>query len=421
MGRRRGFFAEIQHQNKLAAKRQAAAQREWEREQRRAVREAEKARKAEERARIQFAKASEAERKRLAKAAQAAHVERMNAEANQLNLELSHKYAEIDGLLAATINVDDFVDLDSLKESAQHPPFNRPDLEVPVAVPILPADPPQPVFFPPAEPTGLGKLFSKDKHAKAVEAAQVQHRQDLATWQRACQENESNREAASRWHADQERQRKSALADAKAEYAVEFASREKRANERNEAIDKLKTDLSYGAVDAVEIYITIVLSNSVYPDCFPVEHEFSFEPATAELNLRVLLPQPDQVPGVKAYKYTKSSDTITSTALSQKARRDRYAGAVHQTALRTLHEVFEADRRAIIRSISLEVGTEATDPALGTQQFMRFVAVAAERDAFLQIELANVVPQATLEHLGAALSKNPYGLVTVGASGVRMS
>jgi len=40
---------------------------------------------------------------------------------------------------------------------------------------------------------------------------------------------------------------------------------------------------------------------------------------------------------------------------------------VHQVALRSFHEVFEADRRGLIRSISLEVGTETIDPATGVE------------------------------------------------------
>ena len=157
----------------------------------------------------------------------------------------------------------------------------------------------------------------------------------------------------------------------------------------------------------------------MYPDRFSVRHEYTFDPGTAELALRCLVPGPTEVPAVKAYKYTKSADEITEAALSQKAAKDRYAGAVHQVALRSLHEVFEADRRGLIRSISLEVGTETIDPATGIETYVPFVAVAAERDTFMSLNLAEVVPDATLAHLGAAVSKNPLGLVPADVSGIR--
>ena len=52
---------------------------------------------------------------------------------------------------------------------------------------------------------------------------------------------------------------------------------------------------------------------------------------------------------------------------------------------------------------------------------MLFVATGAERDAFLELDLANVVPAATLGHLGASMSKNPFGLASVDGAGVRRS
>ncbi len=152
-----------------------------------------------------------------------------------------------------------------------------------------------------------------------------------------------------------------------------------------------------------------------------MEHEFEFDSKTAELKLHVVVPGPEEMPDAKAYKYTKSTDLITKTSLSQKLCKERYASAVNQIALRTLHEVFEADRRGLIKTISIEVGTNTIHPATGLETYVLFVAAAAERDSFLKFNLGAVVPAATLEHLGAAVSKNPYGLVEVSSSGVRKS
>ncbi len=177
--------------------------------------------------------------------------------------------------------------------------------------------------------------------------------------------------------------------------------------------------LGYGTPDAVQEYVSIVLSHSVYPEHFRVTHEFSFDPSTAELALKALVPGPSTVPDVKAYKYMKSSDSITTTKLSQREIKERYSGAVQQVALRSLHEVFEADRRGLIKTVTLEVGTNTIDPATGKQAYVPFVAVGAEREAFLGFDLSAVVPSATLAHLGAAVSKDPYNLVPADLSGIR--
>ena len=125
------------------------------------------------------------------------------------------------------------------------------------------------------------------------------------------------------------------------------------------------------------------------------------------------------MPTTRTYKYVKAKDEITATSMSQREAKERYASIVHSVALRSLHEIFEADRRGLIRAISLELGTETLSPATGRETYVPFVSVATEREPFELIDLSAVVPAATLEHLGAVVSKNPYELSPASGSGVR--
>ena len=411
---RRGFFAEMQHQARLAEQRQRAAARE----QAAAARRAEQARNAQQRASMALQRASEADRKRLAKEAADAHAAARQAEVEQLNAELAATYDEVDSLLQTTLEVDDFVDLGSLRQTAEHPPFDR-RLETPIPTPEPLVDPPAPTFQPPAAPTGL--FGRKKKLAEAQAQAEAEHAEVYASWERHMQQLPGRRRRLADQHAALEQERQRALAEARAKYQSECANREAEVAQHNASIDQLISDLSYGAVDAVHEYVGIVLANSVYPDNFTVEHEAHFDPGSAELALRVLIPGPSLIPTTKSYKYVKANDEITTAPLSQKDSKDRYAGVVHQVALRTLHEIFEADRRGLIQSISLEVGTQTINPATGKETYVPFAAVSTSREAFSQIDLSAVVPAATLEHLGAAVSKNPLGLVPANGSGVRHS
>jgi restriction system protein len=89
-------------------------------------------------------------------------------------------------------------------------------------------------------------------------------------------------------------------------------------------------------------------------------------------------------------------------------------------AVRSVHEVFEADRAGRIHSISLTVGVSRIDPATGLPGTVPLVAFAADRERFMTFNLANVVPAATLSHLGAQISKNPFDLVPIDTTkGVR--
>ena len=384
-----------------------------------AIRELEAARKAEERALNQAIRAEEAERKQFEKEAKLAHVAQKEAEVEVFNLELKAIEEDLEGLLEATLDVDDFVDLESLRVRVEHPPFHRKDLEMSLPPPMPVMEPEVPKFENP-EPSKIGTFllgpkWRKKKITKQKEMFKSAHSQ----WEEEMNEVHQKREILVNESEVAEAERLQELEKAMQVYRGECDEREQEVKEQNQQLDDLIVNLGYGTKEAVEEYILIVLSNSVYPDHFPVNYEFEFEGASAELKLFVQLPPPSEVNPRKAYKYIKSRDEITEVMLSQKALRERYTSAVHQVSLRTLHEVFEADRRGIIQTISLEVGVNASDPATGQGGFLTFVAIGASRDAFLEIELANIVPLSTLQHLGAALSKDPHNLKSVSAGGVR--
>ena len=413
MVRRRGFFAEIQHQARAAEQRQRQALRQ----QSAAVRRAEQAQRAAERARVAAARASEQDRKRLEREAAQAHVEACQAEVDELNSALQDKYHTLDSLLTATLDVDDFVDLEALRVVAEHPPFPRVDLKVPVPTPKPIPDPPVPVK---REPEAVKGLFGrKQKAAQAQEAIERQYAEDYWAWKAATDELPARRAAQDAAHKEAEQRREEQLAAELAKYETECAAREAEAKEQNDALDQLIAGLGYGTAEAVKEYVEIVLANSVYPEDFPVTYSSEFEPTTAELFVSVRIPRPETVPAIKQYRYVKANDEIVPTAATQKETKERYAGIVSNVALRTLHEVFEADRRELIRSISLELGTETISPATGQPMYVPFVAVAANREQFSALDLRAVVPAATLAHLGAAVSKNPQGLVPIASGGIR--
>lgn len=420
VARRRGFFAEIQHQNKLAEQRQRAAQRERDARARRAeqaqkaiVREAERAEKAAAAA----VRATEAERKRLQREAVAARTAAMNGEAESRNATLVEYYQELDGLLQATLDIDDYVDLERFRVRAEHPPFAYPQLKLPILRPEPIEEPPAPVRAEAEKPTGL--FGRKKKWEEANAAADSRFEEELSAWKRSIAQIPARQKERDAEHSKLERERLLALGKETARYEQECRARDEAVASKNAALDELITGLSYGTVDAVQEYVGIVLASSVYPESFPVSHEAEFVPETAELKLTVLIPAPTEVLSVKHYRYVKANDEITATALSQKDTKERYLSLVQSVTLRTLHEVFEADRRGLIRSISLELGANAVNPATGRPQTVLFAAVAAERAVFEEIDLSEIVPAATLDHLGAVVSKNPNGLVEISSGGVR--
>ncbi len=411
---RRGFFAELQHQNQLAAKQRAQAERAQARAHAAAVREAERTQRAAERAAVAASRASAAEQRTAEREAKRLLEEARLAEVDALNAQLAETADELDSILSATLEVDDFVDLDTFRVSASHPPFPHAELEAPTRAVTPVSAPPEPVFVEPEAPTGLGSVFGgKKKHAAAVEAARSQFEAELQAWKAEAATVPERQLKQIQQRNALEQQRLGKLQAARDAYAIECQAREMDVTAANEQLDALIAGLQAGSHAAVQEYVGIVLGNSVYPELLSVEHDYAFDPEVRELTLAVMISAPDVLPAEKAYRYVKAQDEITSTALAKTYLKTRYANIVHQVAVRTLHEIFEADRAGHIQTITLEVATETTDPATGRERRIVFVGAAAERDSFKAFDLHNVVPQATLQHLGAAISKNPFELVGI--------
>lgn len=413
VARSRGFFAELNHQARLADQRREALVRQ----EAAAQRKVDQAHRAAERARAAASRAYTADRARLEREAAQAYAADRLEEANEMNSELVATYAKIDGILSATLGIDDFVDLQTLRVSVTHPPFGHPELSVPTPTPKPFREPPAPLRRQPAATSGL--FGRKKREAQASAEVDQQYAAEYQVWQAEMQSLPERRANQARQFEDTERERVQKLEQEMAIYRDECKQRTEKAEAQNAALDELINGLAYGVVEAVQEYVSIVTDRSVYPEVLPVAHSSTFDPSAAELTMRVSIPGPETIPSIRAYRYNRASDEISSTSATQKETRERYAGIVNNVALRTLHEIFEADRRTLIQSIGLEVGTEAVSTATGRVGYVPLLVVATTREIFEAIDLAAIVPTATLEYLKATVSKNPAALVPVVPKGVR--
>lgn len=372
MARRRSYVSAFTQVQREAARAQAAQVRA----QAAARREAERARAAYLRAQA----AGERERKRL-------YVESRAAEVAARNDDLEAEIAALQNLLALTLTVNDRITFSSLKKPATVPPWRHAALE-------KPEPPPVPDAFRPAPPVGLSKVFGKGKYEQAFEEGRVRY-------ERAVQE-----------HAAREQQRTAALARARAEWrtAVDMANAE--AHKQHAEIDAFEADYRRGVQDAVAAYCSMVLEASQYPESFPQRFKLAYVPESRQAVVEYELPTVAVVPAVKAYKYVKGSDMITETPRPQTQVKALYASVVAQVAIRTLHELLEADA-GHIETVVFNGVVDTTDPGSGRRVRPCLVTVRTTRDAFGELDLAHVEPLACLKNLSAGVSKSPSELVPV--------
>jgi restriction system protein len=413
MARRRGFFAEMAHQAAVAEKNRQRAQAAGMKDQARRQREAERLRQELERVTKRQFLMTEKEERQLNIAAQEAEVARLNG-------ELAMHLADIDNLLSATLEVDDYVDLERLRVRVKHPRFeSRYSDPIPAPAPV--EAPPEPVYVEPEPPRGVGAVFGgKKKHAEAVAAAQAAFTQAHQQWQQAAAAVPMQQLTQLSEHKKAEDARQANLAADRARYDEECAQRQREADESNASLDELIRGLERGAPEAVEEYLGIVFGNSVYPAEWPWPPAYSYDADSKELSIQLEFPAPGDIESVRQYKYVRASDEITTTAQTQKEQKERYAALVNNMTLRTLHEVWEADRGGKVDSISLVGSVSHVDPATGKDTMTALVAVAVDRRTFEEIDLSRVAPAETLRHLGAVVSKNPHALTPIKlAPGVR--
>ena len=374
MARRRGFVATVARMHREAERQRAAQVRAAAQ----ATREAQRAQNAALRARAAQDKAF---------AVQYAAIRTREAAAQTAEVEAT--VDELSRVLAATLDVDDYLDLDTLRTPPALPPFE------PSGLPYLPPPPAFEQFLPPA-PRGAARLFgSGDRQQRQTQQAQLELERAQASW-------EQQRQA----HATEyERQR--------AAHEQQTARLAREHEEHDANIVQLKNDLAQVKPEAVIAYLDLVLERASYPDTFPHAWSLSFAPDRGLLTIDYELPPADVVPKMKGYKYVKASDTITETARPNSQIKAIYTSVVHQTALRVVHEVLEADRAHLVKDVILNAFVSGTDPATGRTARRCLVALTTSRQAFDAIDLRGVDPTACLKHLSAALSRDPLGMVEV--------
>ena len=375
MARRKGFIAAMaQYSREQERQRQAEA---------RAQLQALRARDRAQQAAIRSARADEREAKRLYQESRAEEVDALNA-------ELTARREALESILAATLDIDDHIDLDALKRQPEIPPFDAGALSV-ALVPPSPAD-----YAPPALSMAQRLVpGAKGRQERAVVEGEERLATDTELWRR------------------REKEREQKLATARADYEEQVRLEEAKVAAEHAEIDAIKTELEQRTPDSVVSYFEMVLGGSSWPEGFPQTFVLAYDPASRLLGVDYMLPDISIVPEAKSYKYTKARDIIESTAETGTRRRALYSTVIAQSALRVLHEIFEADRLGHVETVVLNAMVDTIDRATGARVTPCLVSVRTTAQVFNAINLRAVDPAACLKGLSAAMSPNPAELAPV--------
>jgi restriction system protein len=347
--------------------------------------------------------------------------------AEERTLEAKEKLDEIENILIHTLDIDDTIDWNTLKDTKKYKvpnPKNSLDKEL-RQVPLpespshkaVPQEPDKQSFQP--KLSFMDKLL-KSNARKKYEQSENAYKKALFEWEELVkQTNSYNSELDTKYNQllqDVEKQ--------KAEMRRKFEVLESKWEEdkkdylrtqevHNQKIETLKELYFKGDANSVIEYCELVLNNSEYPDSFPKDFDLEYNPDNRLLIIEYVLPAPEDFPRLSEVKYIATKKELKEYFISDTQLSKLYDTSIYNICLRTLHEIFEADKADAIDIVVFNGWVETINKATGKKTNNCIVSVQARKDEFIQIELANVDPKACFKSLKGVGSSKLSGITSV--------
>ena len=245
--------------------------------------------------------------------------------------------------------------------------------------------------------TAAEELFSSDHRvwSEQVAIARKSHASALQDHERAVADKKrAHDEAVTKW------------AIGRNQYNAEKA-------EEHAEVDAKRTSYEAGDPEAIIEYCDLVLSSSHYPACFPQEFDLDYDVSAKTLIVDYKLPAPDELPRLKGVKFVPSRCEFDEQYISDSQAAKLYDDVLYQVTLRTVHELYEADRIGALGSVVFNGIVTAVDRASGKDVTSCVLSLLANRDEFLQINLEMVEPKACFKSLKGVGSSKLHGLAAV--------
>jgi restriction system protein len=181
----------------------------------------------------------------------------------------------------------------------------------------------------------------------------------------------------------------------------------------NKLVDEFKKRYLELDSEAIEQYCNLVLSNSIYPASFPQEFELEYSPNNKSLIVDYRLPSLYQIPSIKEYKFIKTKKEIKEIPLSQSEINKLFDNIIYQICLRTIHELIEADSVNALDMITLNGFVKFINKANGKEENSCIISLQVSKDEFLSINLSRVEPKDCFKGLKGIGSSKLHGLSAI--------
>lgn len=346
-----------------------------------------------------------AEKKRQERELEKSDRERKKQIALERTEQAQKAIRDIENALHHTLSIDDTIDWGSLKDFSKfsgHEP-EKPEL---TQIPSEPPAPKEEDYKPPL--SLICKIVPKLREKKKQQYKEIyqkvleQHKEDCAKWK-------ERKDAIIHKNQQTEKEYQKAVEE------WEIRKKEFYENQTilNASIEKKEEEYFSESLSATIEYCDMVLANSRYPDTFPQEFDVDFNSQNGILVVEYQLPAPEHIPTVKETKYIQSKDKFKEVYISESAQIKIYNTLLYQIALRTIHELYEADVIAVLKSIVFNGWVRSIDKRIGKEVNSCILSVQANREEFLSINLELVDSKECFKQLKGVGSSKLHSLSPV--------
>lgn len=305
--------------------------------------------------------------------------EEISRDVEAKNRELAEHVAALQKILEHTLSVNDTISFDTLKVNEDFPPLSVPEHL------MKKNRPPDKNMFSVKPLNWFTKLFPKaeERHDRKRREAEEKYREATKIWEK------------------QETIRTSEIDKLKKEYEEKKRTFLLESQKHNQEIAQLKQSYFDGDPASILHYNELVLDRSEYPDEFTHDFVVSYDIEGKILNISFDFPPLNIIPQLKELKYIKKENVLKEIPRKDTEINSIYRNIIAAMALRTIHEVFEADQASHICTVEFEGQSDLIDKASG--QKIKLL-ISTTKDQFSKINLALIDTLTCFKELGGRFS-----------------
>jgi len=142
--------------------------------------------------------------------------------------------------------------------------------------------------------------------------------------------------------------------------------------------------------EMIESYFKFILDHSFYPFEFGGNTKIEYLPEPKVLLVEYDLPNLNEIPNIKDFKYLKTQNIYKKIELSARELQNLYDDIIYKITIRSIGEIFQFDEKEFVDVINFNGRVSAINRATGLNENNCILSVQIKRDDFGEINIKDI-------------------------------